>query len=118
MWAAVRYLLHSFQIGSKGLNSRTSLKVIKLVFPQYESMHTKYVKIEQSYQKLYQFTYFAFSGGGFDRPHLIFLSDCFPSDEICSLDQYLQNDSKNEIFARIRNDWRKIHSHVPPLLGH
>ena len=33
----LRYLLHSFQIDSKGLNLRTSLKVIKLVFPQYES---------------------------------------------------------------------------------
>ena len=46
-------------------------------------------------------------------PH--FLPDCFPSDHIWSIYQYLQRDNENETFLRIRNDWRKTHSHVPPL---
>ena len=35
-------------------------------------MHTKYIEIGQSRQKLYQFAYFVLAGGGFDRPYLIF----------------------------------------------
>jgi len=50
------------------------------------------------------FTYFAFSGF-WPPPPNFFYPTAFPSDEIWSLDQYLQNDTKNETFARIRNYW-------------
>ena len=58
------------------------------------------------------FTYFAFSGF-WPPPPNFFYPTAFPSDEIFwSLDQYLQNDTKNETFARIRNYWVSI---GPPL---
>src|SRR6218665_2643985 len=68
-------------------------------------MHTKYVNIGQSHQKLLKFTYFEWMGGGFEPPCFICHVNVFSSDQNCSKDPFLQTstpDSKSMLTKYIQ----------------
>src|SRR6218665_1435308 len=96
--------------------------LISPVVPNSESVHTKYVKIRQSHQKLLMFTYFEQIGGGFDPPCFICHVNVFSSDQNCSKDPNRQTstpDSKSMLtkYIQIGPDLTVYSFRTEPIWG-